>query len=253
VRLGVLQVAVTVTAFAGVSALSAWGQAAEPASEHPVLVELFTSEGCSSCPPADEILTRMHDMHTQAGTLIVTLSEHVTYWNHDGWTDPFSDQTFTDRQSDYGKRLGVSEVYTPQVVVMGQAQVLGSDGYNILKAVDAARSSAVTLHIVSAKVDGKKAVLTFSVDGTLPKKGADIYAVVTDDTDTTHVLRGENKDRTITHVSVARSLTKVATVKDATAHSATVSLPASGGGHHVVLIAQESEVGKVLAVETKGL
>ena len=238
---------------AALAVVTAGAQGTAAVSEHPVLVELFTSEGCSSCPPADQVLTRMHDMHTQAGTLIVTLSEHVTYWNHDGWTDPFSDQAFTDRQSAYEDRLKVSEAYTPQVVVMGQAQVLGSDGYNILKAVDAARSSAVTLHIVSARVDGKKAQLAFSVDGPLPKKGAEIFAVVTDDTDTTNVLRGENKGRTITHVSVARSLVRVAMVADAAVHSATVSLPASAGGHHVVLIVQETGVGKVLAVETKGL
>ena len=228
------------------------GQA--PVQEHPVLVELFTSEGCSSCPPADEILRKMHDMHTQAGTLIVTLSEHVTYWNHDGWTDPFSDQDFTDRQSAYGQRLGVSEVYTPQVVVNGGAQTNGTDGYNILKAVDAARSTAVTVHIVSAKAEGKKVALTFSVAGELPKKGADVYAVVADDTDTTDVLRGENKGRTITHVSVARRLAKVATVKDSAARTVSVTVPSEGaGGHHVVLIAQEQGVGKVLAVATEAL
>jgi len=228
------------------------GQA--PVQEHPVLVELFTSEGCSSCPPADEILRKMHDMHTQAGTLIVTLSEHVTYWNHDGWTDPFSDQDFTDRQSAYGERLGVKEVYTPQVVVNGGAQMNGTVGYNILKAVDAARSTAVTVHIVSAKAEGKKVALTFSVEGELPKKGADVYAVVADDTDTTDVLRGENKGRTITHVSVARRLAKVATVKDSAARTVSVTVPSEGaGGHHVVLIAQEQGVGKVLAVATEAL
>jgi len=229
-------------------------RAQAPVQEHPVLVELFTSEGCSSCPPADEILRKMHDMHTQAGTLIVTLSEHVTYWNHDGWTDPFSDQDFTDRQSAYGQRLGVSEVYTPQVVVNGGAQLNGTDGFNILKAVDAARSTAVTVHIVSAKADGKKVELTFSVEGELPKKGADVYAVVADDTDTTDVLRGENKGRTIKHVSVARRLAKVATVKDATARTVSVTVPSEGaGGHHLVLIAQEQGVGKVLAVATEAL
>ena len=229
-------------------------RAQAPVQEHPVLVELFTSEGCSSCPPADEILRKMNDKRTQAGALIVTLSEHVTYWNHDGWTDPFSDQDFTDRQSAYGQRLGVSEVYTPQVVVNGGAQTNGTDGYNILKAVDAARSTAVTVHIVSAKAEGKKVALTFSVAGELPKKGADVYAVVADDTDTTDVLRGENKGRTITHVSVARRLAKVATVKDSAARTVSVTVPSEGaGGHHVVLIAQEQGVGKVLAVATEAL
>jgi hypothetical protein len=230
-------------------------QSAATPSEHPVLVELFTSEGCSSCPPADEVLRKMHDMHTAAGTLIVTLSEHVTYWNHDGWVDPFSDEMFTERQKAYEDRLKVAEAYTPQVVVNGVAQVNGSDGYNILKAVDAAKSDAVTMRISSAKVDGKKVVVEFAVEGSLPKKGADVYVVVTDDEASTDVLRGENKGKTITHVSVARGMVKVATVKDASAHTATVSLPGTDAavGHHVVVIAQEGGVGKVLAVETKGL
>jgi len=194
-------------------------------------------------------------MHTPAGTLIVTLSEHVTYWNHDGWTDPFSDEAFTQRQAAYEDRLKVAEAYTPQVVVMGAQQVNGSDGYNILKAVDAEKNAAVGLTIALAVVDGKKVAVTFSVDGTLPKKGAEVWAVVTDDEATSQVTAGENKGRAITNVSVARSLVKVGVVKDGASHTATVSLPesAAGTGHHVVLIAQEGGVGKVLAVGVKGL
>lgn len=248
-----MKLGIAVLATLVVSGSVALAQNVSTTSEHPVLVELFTSEGCSSCPPADVILGKISNMHTPAGTLIVTLSEHVTYWNHDGWTDPFSDEAYTERQKDYDFRLNVNEPYTPQVVVMGQSEVNGSKGPDIVKAVDAAKSTAAILHLASAQVDGKKVNLTFSFEGALPKKGADIYVVIADDTDTTDVKDGENKGKTISHVTVARSLKKIATLKDTDQHSSTVSLPSTMGGHHVVLIAQETGVGKVLAVETKAL
>jgi hypothetical protein len=232
----------------------ALAQAVEsPASQHAVLVELFTSEGCSDCPPADAVLQKMNGNRTAAGTVIIGLSEHVTYWNHDGWVDPFSDEVYTERQKVYGDRFQLADVYTPMAVVMGEKVVNGSDGYHIVQAVDAAKSTAVTMHIASVNVVGKKAEVVFSVEGVLPKKGAEIYAVMTDDLDTDHVASGENGGRTLTHVAVARSLEKVATVKDGAVHTVQVKMPSSAGAHHVVLIAQEEGVGKVLAVETKGI
>src|SRR5207244_6474025 len=93
----------------------------------PILVELFTSEGCSSCPPADAVLARLHEKQPVPGVEIVALSEHVDYWNYIGWRDPFSDEQFSDRQSRYAKAVGRGRVYTPQVIVDGRLDVLGSD------------------------------------------------------------------------------------------------------------------------------
>jgi hypothetical protein len=91
------------------------------------IVELFTSEGCSSCPPADALLGRINLKQTDAGQLIVGISEHVTYWDHLGWKDPYSLPVFTDRQSVYASRLSPEGSYTPQVVLNGRDQFVGSD------------------------------------------------------------------------------------------------------------------------------
>ena len=158
----------------------------------PVLVELFTSEGCSSCPPADDILRQIDGRRVDSGQLVVGLSEHVTYWNHDGWKDPFSEQIFTDRQNNYGGRFHLDSVYTPQMGVDGETQVNGADGRALLAAIKATDSpSPVSLHISSATVSGSSLAIAFSVAGELPHHGVDVYAVVADDQDTSNVLRGD--------------------------------------------------------------
>ena len=93
----------------------------------PVLAELFTSEGCSSCPPADDLLRRLTDEQLVDGVEVVALSEHVDYWNRLGWTDPFSSQAFSARQQRYQRALRTDQIYTPQMVVNGRREAIGND------------------------------------------------------------------------------------------------------------------------------
>jgi hypothetical protein len=227
-----------------------------------VLVELFTSEGCSSCPAADALLRRLNGTHNDQGQLFVGISEHVTYWNQLGWVDPFSDETYTARQNGYSEHFRLDEVYTPQVVVNGEAQVVGSDGNAILKAVTKlGPPTPVAVHIdsVADSEAGPKRTLTFtfSVAG-LTANGADVYAVIADDIAQSSVQRGENSGRTLSHVSVARSFNKVATLKDAKTVTVSLAVPGVVKGQpetkrHLILFAQEKGQGKVLAVESKAL
>lgn len=231
-----------------------------PAANSVVLVELFTSEGCSSCPPADALLRKLDRMRTESGQLVVGISEHVTYWNNLGWADPFSDQAYTDRQNAYGRRFTLDSVYTPQVVVNGEKEVLGSDGAAILKAVaSTGKPGPISLSIgsVVTQADAKTLTVTFAVVGH-SRTSLDIFAVIADDAATSSVSRGENSGRTLKHVSVARSLEKVASLSDT--KTLTVSIPNPGivkgqpeTKRHLIVFAQERGLGRVVAIESKEL
>jgi len=223
------------------------------ATEHrAVLVELFTSEGCSSCPPADALLRQIDGKVTDSGQLIVGVSEHVTYWNNLGWSDPFSAAAYTERQNSYGARFQLDSVYTPQIVVNGERQVLGSDRNAVLRAIrEADRPGQTTVHIVSAAVSGNALAITYSISGGTPKHNTDLFAVIAEDVTSSDVLRGENSGRHLSHVSVARDIKRIGSVKDAT--NVAVSLPLIGDAHsqtrHLILFAQETHSGPVLSVD----
>src|SRR5262245_57880614 len=136
-----------------------WPAAAQAAkdADAPIVVELFTSEGCSSCPPADTFLKEL-----SAISGVIVLSEHVDYWNRQGWTDPFSSSSFTLRQQEYARRLG-SEVYTPQMVVDGHWQFIGSDRDAAVAALREATKTPKAKMNVSARLDGPRAAVHVDV------------------------------------------------------------------------------------------
>jgi hypothetical protein len=209
-----------------------------------VLAELFTSEGCSSCPPADALLMKLDRMQPVEGVQIIVLSEHVDYWNSLGWSDPYSSAQFTQRQGMYARSL-LAESYTPQLVIDGRAAMLGGDEKAILAAItrEAARSKArldTTVRIVTAKREGNEAVVSITLSG-LSGKG-DVWVAIADDHDQSSVRRGENAGRTLTHVAVVRSLTKVGTVTKTAGLDKTVRLPlgAQPADTRVVVFVAES-------------
>jgi hypothetical protein len=234
------------------------GLAAQAVPPQAVLVELFTSEGCSSCPPADALLREIDGTRSSSGQLIIGISEHVTYWNSLGWSDPFSSSLFTDRQNAYGNRFGLDSVYTPQIVVNGTEQLVGSDreglAHDLKKELD--KAAQVAVHILSARVVDGEMVVRFSTTSSEPKVKGDIVAVLADDMDRSSVLRGENTGRNLTHVAVARSLARVAAVQPAGEQVVRLALPASfrrSEKHHLILFAQAPSHGRVLGVDSAPL
>jgi hypothetical protein len=223
-----------------------------------VLVELFTSEGCSSCPPADALLRQVNGTRMSGDQLVVGISEHVTYWNQLGWSDPYSAAIYTERQNAYGGRFNLDSVYTPQMVVNGAEQFVGNDASHLRSAVKRQldQPETVAVRILATKIDGVTVTVDFSAAGEASVKAADILAVIVDDVDQTSVPRGENSGRTLSHVAVARSLTRVATLKTTPEQTVTLTLPASfkaSQAHHLIIFAQTPGNGRVLGVDTKPL
>jgi hypothetical protein len=220
---------------------------AKPAqAQPPVVVELFTSEGCSSCPPADAMLTKLsHQRDTKIAKLIL-LEEHVEYWNNGGWTDPFSGPTYTQRQYDYTKELHLATAYTPQIVVDGHLQASGNDPHAVEQLIlDAAKTpmpAAVTLHLASP---GKLQVM---VDNA-PSAKLDVLLAVTEDDLTNNVRAGENSGRTLTHSAVVREMHRLGVTSDGK-FDKSVSLPDKSGWKkdnlRAIVLVEDSSSGAIV-------
>ena len=179
-------------------------------ADTPVVIELFTSEGCSSCPPADRLLAEIDGKPLAPGVEIIALSEHVDYWDDLGWRDKFSSPLFSARQTEYGQAFRQEGIYTPQAVINGQAQCLGSDLEAIRRAV---REVGLT---AKAVVEIKKLTsdtVSFRV-ANLPAgtKESDMLLAIAEDGLQSNVAGGENGGRRLRHVAVVRSLTRLGTL-----------------------------------------
>jgi len=206
-----------------------------------VLLELFTSEGCSSCPPADAVLARLHREQPVPGVQLIVLSEHVDYWNSLGWKDPFSAAVFSDRQDRYG-----GHIYTPQAVVDGHSDVLGSDERAIVRAVTAAgREPHGTLRL-SAIPSGVRIAVT----GLSGHSDAEVVVAVVEDGLVSTVERGENAGRTLAHTAVVRALHRGGTIPaaaDQWSGEVPVSLDDSWKQPRMVAFVQDARSRRILA------
>ena len=230
--------------------------AAEPQSKdaHPVLVELFTSEGCSSCPPADALLEKMDGAEVVPGAPLIVLSEHVDYWDHDGWKDSNSSSALTDRQVAYVHALGVQAPYTPELVVDGTSEMHANDPQNMNKVLQAAAAAPkVSVRIGEVSVDaGNPVVLRTRIeaDGESSEHNADIYVAVALDHVESQVLHGENGGKHLTHVAVVQQLTKIGKLRKGKAFDESVQLKLKPGTDpkniRIVAFVQESGPGKLL-------
>jgi hypothetical protein len=176
----------------------------------PVVVELFTSEGCSSCPPADRLLARLEQTQPIAGVQVIAVEEHVDYWNQLGWNDPFSSPQYRARQNDYAIAFHAKDIFTPQMVVNGRAAFVGSDMSRAYKEIGAAAQSETTLVSLSSKPNAHDAdLLDLSVQVSNPTSAkwhaSNVYLAVTESGLSTFVQAGENSGRRLHHSAVVRS------------------------------------------------
>ena len=195
---------------AGLSAAPPAPSAAGDEALTPVLVELFTSQGCSSCPPADDLLRTLERNQPVNGALIIPLSEHVDYWNRLGWRDPYSSRRFSERQREYADSIGIDALWTPMMVVDGDTAIIGSRPIAAREAVVEARKAPKARLAVAARAhpeDGE--VRVTGVISELPPADAqaEVWVALAEGGITTDVTRGENASKTLTHTAVVRSLT----------------------------------------------
>ena len=215
-------------------------------AQHPVVVELFTSEGCSSCPPADALLTELSHQRMAGNMELVLLGEHVEYWNSASWTDRFSSSVFTQRQNDYVQQLHLATAYTPQVVIDGHLQGVGNNVAAVRRMIAEASTSpkaaTVSLRFLSAEE------LQIKVED--PSSGRQrVLLAITEDGLTTNVRGGENGGRVLKHSAVVRNLRSLGSTSGGKFET-TVKLPAKSDWKkadlRAVVLVQNASSGLVL-------
>lgn len=237
------------------SAQSAGGQPV------PVVIELFTSEGCSSCPPADVLLKRLDEFQPVQGAQLIVLSEHVTYWDQDGWKDPNSSPTFTERQSAYEVELGEKEVFTPQLIVDGAVQ-LRMDQPQQMEGVliKAKEDPKIPVRIDGVQIDsGQPGILRAHVEteANSTKHGADVFLAVALDHVESQVLRGENGGKHLEHVAVVQQLLRIGKLPKGKSFAQDVEVKLKPGEDprnlRLVAFVQESGPGHLLGAAERKL
>jgi hypothetical protein len=190
--------------------------APQGATGAPVVVELFTSEGCSSCPPADALLSTLETAQSIEGAEILALEEHVDYWNQQGWVDPFSAAEFTERQQRYAEAFAHGSAYTPQMVVDGRYEFVGSRSAEAMKtiAASAAQTRAGVTVLGSGLASSGREQWSIFVDklDAASSEPAEVWLAVTETHLHTKVGAGENAGHDLPHAAVVRQLTKIAAV-----------------------------------------
>jgi hypothetical protein len=195
---------------AAASTPSAKGQTADANGAGFAVIELFTSEGCSSCPPADDVLRELAEEASRTGERVYPLAFHVDYWNALGWPDPYSSTWATSRQHVYGKALGQQGVYTPEMIINGREAFVGSNRSRAHRSIDSAlsRPEGIRIALHTTRVDDLRLSLdlTFS---TAPASGSVLQLALVQIEALTRVKAGENAGHTLHHANVVRGFQSV--------------------------------------------
>lgn len=184
-----------------------------------VVLELYTSQGCSSCPPADEVLAELKK--TQSNT-IIPLSYHVDYWDYIGWKDPFASPEFTKKQRAYNYKFASNSIYTPQLVINGKEHIVGSRRrlvYQKVKQYSQQKDATHTIQLHDVKRSPKQITVDYNIDGKNEHNIVRLLLVI--DERTTSVQRGENSNRTLTNSNIVIS----ETLRKPSSETTSVSIP----------------------------
>lgn len=182
----------------------------------PVIVELFTSEGCSSCPPAEELLSRLEKTQPVPNARIIALEEHVDYWNQLGWKDRFSNPLFRGRQNDYARASNIENIYTPQMIVNGRSEFVGDDSSRAYEEIQKATANRrFMIHMQADETPDRPELMDLSVHiknlRGAREPASSVYLAVTESKLSFRVGAGENAGRHINHAPVVRSFGVIGT------------------------------------------
>lgn len=195
---------------------------AQERQRRPVLVELFTSEGCSTCPPADTLLIRLEQQQPVQGAEIIALGFHVDYWDHIGWKDRFASADHTQRQWQYAEFFKADTVYTPQMVVDGHTEFNGADARHAAAVIaQASQKGKARVELKLLAASAKRVTLNAIVSDLVSSNGErlELWAAITESNLSSQASKGENSGRRLTHTGVVRHLRRLATLASRSEHA----------------------------------
>ncbi len=218
------------------------------AAEGFALVELFTSQGCSSCPSADRLLGKYAAENNEH---IIAIAFHVDYWNRLGWQDPFSSAAFSDRQRNYASSFGNESIYTPQVIINGSSKMIGSDASKVAAAVSRAMAQQSTAGISIANAAAKDGTISFSytISGTYNKTV--INAALVQRKVETAIRAGENRGVNLSNYNVVRDFTTTTASQSSGTMELALPTGTKATDYSIVVYLQQADQGKITAVAKK--
>jgi hypothetical protein len=227
---------------------------AEMQRRTPILLELFTSEGCSSCPPIDIWVEHLDAAQPVSDAQLIVLSEHIDYFDHEGWKDPFSSVALTERQKIYASRFQLSDVYTPQVILDGEFVVNPTQTKQVRQIFEkVSKSAMLPLRIDSAKIErAGPGILTgrVAIDASSNEHNGDVYIAAAIERTTTDVIAGENQGKRLTSIAVVKSLFRLGKLENGEKFTEAFRVKLWEGMNpdnlRVVAFVQEPDGGKVL-------
>ncbi len=213
-----------------------------------VVLELFTSQGCSSCPSADKLLAKTYEETQKNHKQLFVLSYHVDYWDRLGWKDPFSQSLFTKRQYEYGEHLGLQGVYTPQVVVNGTKEFVGSDAQKLSSALESNTNpkAKIDISLEDMKWQNSQVSFGYSLNGDF--KNSQLQIAILSKKEETNIPRGENLGLKLSGSNVVRVLQTVKSTEKST-FSMTVPKDLAKENTRIVVFAQDSKSNQIIGVE----